>query len=208
MKTRSARFVISAADPAGFPPPTLPEVAIAGRSNVGKSSLINALVGQSGLARTSRTPGRTRLLNWFAVDGQPAFHLVDLPGYGYAAVNRETRAAWLPLIEGYLSDRSVLRAVVLLIDARRGPEAEEEDFIAWLAGRSVATIVALTKADKLTKSQRPLAATAARKALALRRDPVMVSATTNDGVDDLWRAVRSALTQPVPVAPVVSTDPP
>jgi GTP-binding protein len=198
MKPRAARFVISAADPEGFPPQTLPEIAISGRSNVGKSSLINAVTGQPGLARTSRTPGRTRLLNWFAIDGQPAFHMVDLPGYGYAAVARETRASWLPLIEGYLADRKVLRGVVVLIDARRGPEAEEEDFIAWLAERPVATIVALTKADKLSKSQRPLAAAAARRALGLRREPLLVSATTNDGLDDLWRAIRTAVTQPPP----------
>ena len=147
MKPRSARFLISAADPAGFPAPSLPEIAIAGRSNVGKSSLINALVGQPGLARTSRTPGRTRLLNWFAVDGQPPFHLVDLPGYGYAAVDKNTREGWRPLIESYLEDRPTLRAVVLLIDIRRGPEAEEEDFIPWLAQKDVTTIVVLTKAD-------------------------------------------------------------
>jgi GTP-binding protein len=193
MKPRSARFVTSAADPSGFPAPTLPEVAIAGRSNVGKSSLINALVGQSGLARTSRTPGRTRLLNWFAVDAQPAFHLVDLPGYGYASVDRDTRESWRPLIEGYLSSRPCLRAVVLLIDVRRGPEAEEEDFVAWLADRPVATIIVLTKADKLGKSQRNLAAASARSALGLRRAPVLVSATTGDGLDDLWKAIRAAV---------------
>jgi GTP-binding protein len=207
VKPRAARFVISAADAAGFPPPGQPEIAIAGRSNVGKSSLINALVGQPGLARTSRTPGRTRLLNWFAVDGQPAFQLVDLPGYGYASVARETRAAWLPLIEGYLSARPVLRAVVLLVDARRGPEAEEEDFVAWLAERPVATIVALTKADKLGKSQRPLAAAAARKALGLRRDPVLVSATDGLGLDDLWKAMRAPLTAPPPAPPAPAAPP-
>jgi GTP-binding protein len=193
MKPRAARFITSAADPAGFPPAGPPEVAIAGRSNVGKSSLINALVGQSGLARTSRTPGRTRLLNWFAVEGQPAFHLVDLPGYGYAAVDHDTRESWRPLIEGYLAERATLRAVVLLVDVRRGPETDEEDFAAWLAQRPVTTIVALTKADKLGKSQRNLAAAAAKKALALKRAPVLVSATTGDGLDELWKAIRAAL---------------
>jgi GTP-binding protein len=205
MKPRNARFVTSAADPAGFPVPTLPEIAIAGRSNVGKSSLINTLVGKPGLARTSRTPGRTRLLNWFAVDGQPPFQLVDLPGYGYASVTRETRAAWLPLIEGYLAERDVLRGVVLLVDARRGVEAEEEDFVAWLAERPVTTIVVLTKADKLPKNQRPLAAAAAKKALGLRREPLLVSATDNLGLDELWRAIRAALAPPA--APPSSPPP-
>ena len=196
MRTLRARFVTSAADAAGFPEPTLPEVAIAGRSNVGKSSLINALVGQDGLARTSRTPGRTRLLNWFAIDATPPLHLVDLPGYGYAQVARETRASWLPLIEGYLDARRVLRAVVLLVDARRGPEAEEEDFVAWLRDRGLATIVVLTKADKLPKNQRQLAAAGARRALGLRREPILVSATRGDGLDDVWRAIRGALAEP------------
>jgi GTP-binding protein len=196
MKPRNARFVTSAADASGFPAPTTPEIAIAGRSNVGKSSLINTLVGKPGLARTSRTPGRTRLLNWFAVDGEPPFQIVDLPGYGYAEVARETRAAWLPLIEGYLADRAVLRGVVLLVDARRGVEAEEEDFVAWLGDHSVAVIVALTKADKLAKNQRPLAAAAARKALGLRRDPLLVSATEATGLDELWKAIRAAVAPP------------
>src|SRR5687767_1413000 len=113
MKTH-ARFVTSAAKSDQFPPPNLPELAVVGRSNVGKSSLINALTGQDGLARTSRTPGRTRLVNWFEVDG--AFHLVDLPGYGYAEVSRDMRESWRPLIESYLSDRKTLAGVLLLID--------------------------------------------------------------------------------------------
>ena len=105
MKARKASFVISAADPAAFPPSTLPEVAFAGRSNVGKSSLINDLTQFSGLARTSRTPGRTRLVNWFEIEpakGKP-IHFVDLPGYGYAEVNLKTRESWRPLIESYLA---------------------------------------------------------------------------------------------------------
>src|SRR5689334_20185934 len=128
MKVR-ARFVTSAAKPADFPPPTLPEIAVVGRSNVGKSSLINALVGQDGLARTSRTPGRTRLINWFEIGSQPPFYLVDLPGYGYAEVSAAVRQTWRPMIQAYLEQRTSLAGVLLLVDIRRNAEAEEQDFV-------------------------------------------------------------------------------
>jgi len=195
----SARFVTSAAQPSDFPPPSLPEVAVVGRSNVGKSSLINALVGQSGLARTSRTPGRTRLVNWFAIDER--FHLVDLPGYGYAAVSHATRESWRPLIEGYLAERKSLAGVLLLIDIRRGVQDEELDFVPWLAEREMPVVVALTKADKLAKNKRILEVTRARQVLALRRDPLAVSVTLNEGIDPLWRAVVQ-LTKPTTPRPV------
>jgi GTP-binding protein len=195
MKARSAHFVTSAAEPAQFPPATLPEVAIAGRSNVGKSSLINALCGHTGLARTSRTPGRTRLLNWFHVVPPTGreIHVVDLPGYGYAEVPRSMRDAWRPLIEAFLEKRTELRSVVLLIDIRRGPADEELDFAAWLAERKTPVIVVLTKADKLPKSQRKLAALAAKKQLGLIREPVVVSVQDGEGLEALWRAVLSHL---------------
>ncbi len=182
-----AKFVTSAAKPADFPPPGLPELAVVGRSNVGKSSLINALVGQQGLARTSRTPGRTRLLNWFEVDGR--FQLVDLPGYGYAAVDRDMRAGWQPLIEEYLGKRDVLAGVLLLVDVRRGPEDEELDFVPWLEQKQVPIVVALTKADKLPKNKRMVEVAKARKTLGLKRDPIAVSAQTGDGIEPLWRAL-------------------
>ncbi|HEU4729602.1 MAG TPA: ribosome biogenesis GTP-binding protein YihA/YsxC [Kofleriaceae bacterium] len=182
-----ARFVTSAAQPSDFPPPSLPEVAVVGRSNVGKSSLINALVGQSGLARTSRTPGRTRLVNWFAIDER--FYLVDLPGYGYAEVSQATRESWRPLIERYLAERTSLAGVLLLIDIRRGVQDEELDFVPWLAERDMPVIVALTKSDKLAKNKRMLEIARARRELDLRRDPFAVSATDVDGIDPLWRAV-------------------
>lgn len=182
-------FVTSAASPKDFPPPTLPEVAVVGRSNVGKSSLINALVGQEGLARTSRTPGRTQLINWFAVDAQPKFHLVDLPGYGYAKVPGAMKDSWKPLIESYLSKRTSLAGVLLLVDIRRGPEVEELDFVPWLAERGVQLVVALTKADKLPKNKRMVEIMRARKTLGLTRDPYAVSTLDGEGVDPVWRAL-------------------
>lgn len=184
-----ARFITSAAKPEQFPPETLPELAVVGRSNVGKSSLINALTGQSNLARTSRTPGRTRLVNWFEVNGK--FLLVDLPGYGYAEVSRDMRESWRPLIEKYLADRKTLAGVLLLIDVRRGPGDEELDFVPWLEARDVPIVVALTKADKLPKNKRMLEVTKAKKTLGLKRDPHAVSAQTGDGLDGLWRSVAA-----------------
>lgn len=166
-----------------------------GRSNVGKSSLINALTGHAGLARTSRTPGRTRLLNWFEIAAQPTFYLVDLPGYGYAAVDVKTRESWKPLIEAYLSGRSTLAGVLLLVDIRRGPGEEELDFVPWLAQREIPVVVALTKSDKLAKNKRMLEIARARRTLDLTRDPFAVSVLDNDGVDPLWRAVIALATK-------------
>jgi GTP-binding protein len=201
----SARFVTSAAQPSDFPPPSLPEVAVVGRSNVGKSSLINVLVGQPGLARTSRTPGRTRLANWFAIEER--FHLVDLPGYGYAAVSQATRESWRPLIERYLAERTSLAGVLLLIDIRRGVLDEELDFVPWLAERALPIAVALTKADKLPKHKRVLEVARAKQALALRRDPLAVSATSHEGIDALWRAVIHLANHPRPVPPAAPAAP-
>ncbi len=189
-----AVFVTSAAQPSDFPFGTLPELAVVGRSNVGKSTLINTLVGHDGLARTSRTPGRTRLVNWFEIDRK--FHLVDLPGYGYAAVNRDLKESWRPLIETYLAKRDVLAGVLLLIDIRRGVQEEELDFIPWLAAKKIPVIVALTKADKLAKNKRTLEVMKAKKDLGLKRDPIAVSAQTAEGIEAMWRGMLKIVEAP------------
>jgi GTP-binding protein len=191
MRARHASFVTSATTPAGFPPPGPPEIAFAGRSNVGKSSLLNALTGVHGLARTSSTPGRTRMLNWFKVTtpqgAEVAF--VDLPGFGYAKVSKQLRASFGELIESYVEGRDVLALTIVIVDARRGPEGEEHDLLGWLQKHDRRALVVLTKADKLSKSQRIPAAKAARKALELARDPLLFSATTGEGVPELWREI-------------------
>lgn len=195
MRPRAASFVTSATRPAEFPPADLPEIAFAGRSNVGKSSLINTLADHAGLARTSRTPGRTRLLNWFRIElGKPGpIYFVDLPGYGFAAVDRELRAAWQPLMESYLGQRPTLRAVALLIDIRRGVEDDERDFVPWLLERKLHVVPVLTKVDKVGKAGRLPIAAAVKKELGLPRAPVLFSAQDGLGVDELWRALVAGL---------------
>lgn len=194
MRAKRATFLSSAPSPAAFPPPGAPEIAFAGRSNVGKSSLLNTLTGVIGLARTSATPGRTRLLNWFDVVPPRGAELrfVDLPGYGYAKVSRELRGSWRPLVEAFMKERPVLRLVILIVDARRGAEGEEVELLEWLESLGRDTLVVLTKADKLPKSQRFPAAAAVRRELGLRRNPIVFSATSGDGVDELWRAILAA----------------
>lgn len=146
MKVQSVSFERGVAGWDGFPPPDLPEVAIWGRSNVGKSSLLNLVVGRRSIARTSRTPGRTRELNYFLVN--EAFYLVDLPGYGYAKVPRSQRAAWNRLIERYLQERESLRLLIHLIDARHPPMDSDQDALLLAAEAPIEYAIALTKCDK------------------------------------------------------------
>jgi GTP-binding protein len=193
MKVTSVRFVGAAATPGGGPRPTLPEVAIGGRSNVGKSSLINALLGRRGVARTSGTPGRTRQLNFFAVNER--FVLVDLPGYGFAVGSEAERRAWGPLVETYLRQREVLRGVVVLVDIRRGVEPDDRELLDYLAAYDLAHVVVATKADKLGRAA-TLSALKAMRASAGNAPVIPFSARTGDGRVELWRVVTGWLTVP------------
>ncbi len=195
-----ASFVLGVASADQLPPPALAEVAFAGRSNVGKSSLLNALVARKGLVRAGRAPGTTRQLNVFsarAADGLELL-LVDLPGYGFAKRAKHEKATWGPLIEGYLSKRVSLRAVVLLVDVRRGVEAEEQELLEYLATsvkkanrQPPAVIAVATKIDKLAGSAKKPAVERIGKDLGLRA--YGFSAHTGEGRDDLWRALRDAI---------------
>lgn len=147
----SAEFVTSATTLANCPPPELPEVCLAGRSNVGKSSLINRIVNRLNLARTSNTPGKTQQMNYYRVDG--AFHLVDLPGFGYAKVPAAERRRWGVAIRDYLLGRETLRLTLHLVDCRHEPTELDEEFFYWLASNGLPFAVLLTKADKLSKSR-------------------------------------------------------
>jgi GTP-binding protein len=177
------------------PEPTLPEIAFAGRSNVGKSSLLNRLVGHKKMARVSNTPGRTREVNFFKVND--TFVLADLPGYGYARVAKEQRAEWKPLIENYLHQSPMLRGVVLLMDARRDPTEDDLLMRGWLGELGAPTLIAITKADKLKKSEVTARAAALAKALDVDEDQVvMTSADSGAGRDELAEALESLLAGP------------
>jgi GTP-binding protein len=151
LRIATAEFVTSAARPQQFPTGDLPEVAFVGRSNVGKSSLLNVITGRRSLARTSSTPGMTRLINFFRING--SLHFVDLPGYGYARVSKTEREAWVRLIESYLTTRPQLRLVVALSDIRHETPAADRDLFAWLDSIQRTFVVVLTKYDKLSAAQ-------------------------------------------------------
>ncbi|MBW2092076.1 MAG: YihA family ribosome biogenesis GTP-binding protein [Deltaproteobacteria bacterium] len=184
---REAKFLISAVKPDQFPAPNQPEVAFAGRSNVGKSTLINSLLSRRGLARTSRTPGRTQTINFFDINHE--IYFVDLPGYGFARVPKAVRASWRPMVEGYLLANRDLRALVLIIDIRRDPQAEEHNLLLWLKERRVPPLVVITKADKLSRGKRPGRAAAIKRELGLTDTPLLFSAQTGEGKEKIWNHI-------------------
>ena len=183
-----ASFVAAAADVRDLPAPVFAEVAFAGKSNVGKSSLINALVARRKLARTSNTPGRTRELVLFRVQLQDgAFDLVDLPGYGYAKVSKSERVAWGPMIERFLRERAGLRCVVLIIDVRRGLDEEDVQLLEFLATCRLPALLVATKLDKLARSKVEPALRALRQQAGTQ--VLGFSSETGDGRDALLRAL-------------------
>ncbi len=198
MKILGAEFIKSCGAPEQFPADQLPELAFVGRSNVGKSSLINSLLHRRSLAKVSKTPGKTRAVNFFTVRTSdpdlPAVSLVDLPGYGYAKVSKSVRAQWGPLIERYLLDRRSLGLVVLLIEARVCTE-QDKLTIRWVQSIGRPLLVVLTKADKLRRSERERSAREARAACGLAEEVpiVLYSAETHDGRDALWGEIRRQL---------------
>jgi GTP-binding protein len=190
---RSLTFAGPMASEHGWrPEPHLPEIAFAGRSNVGKSSLLNALVRRKAFARVSRTPGRTREINFFRVNEQ--FMLVDLPGYGYAKISKDRKAAWRPMMEGYMTRSPYLRGVVQLLDLRHDPTADDRVMLDFLAELGVPTLIALTKVDKLGPVARAQRITALCAAYGVDEDQVIpFSAHDNIGRDDLAGALVSLL---------------
>lgn len=186
MKIKSAEMVISAVSPKQYPEAALPEIALVGRSNVGKSSTINSLLRRKNLARVSSSPGKTRTINFYLINQE--FHLVDLPGYGYAKVSKTERASWGKIIETYLSSRSNLREVVLLVDIRHAPTEDDRLMYRWIKHYGYGTIVVATKADKISRNQYPKHFKVIREALEMApEDRILpVSSLKKTGIKELW----------------------
>jgi GTP-binding protein len=183
-RVRQVEFAGAIGAPGQEPPGRCPQVAVAGRSNCGKSSLINALVGRKKLARVSQVPGKTREINFYLINGE--FFLTDLPGYGFARAPEEAREQWRRLIEGFLTDNQELTGIIVLIDARRGLQPQDEQLLAWLAELEIPALFALTKIDKLNRSGRKRAEDKLRTDLDLPPDQVIAtSAHSGEGVDML-----------------------
>jgi len=187
MKVSSAAFLRSALHPRDFPKDGLPEIAFAGRSNVGKSSLLNTLLRRKGLAKTSKTPGKTRTINFFSVNER--LYFVDLPGYGFAKVSKDLQATWGAMITSYLYDREPLRLVAHLIDARHPPTRNDHELLALLEDAETPTLLLATKIDKVRSSQRRAAIATIRKDFELDEDALILpmSSVTGEGIRELWQ---------------------
>lgn len=192
MIIQSANFITSAPALASCPDSDWPEIAFAGRSNVGKSSLINTLLNRKGLVRTSSTPGRTQMLNFFAINEK--LHFVDLPGYGFARAPRAVRERWQPMIRGYLAGRANLKAVIWLLDARREPSDEDLHFLDWLEEAERPTIPVVTKVDKLSRNELTRQLATISRVTGLEREVFTTfSAVTREGCTELWERIEEAI---------------
>jgi len=192
MKVISADFIKSAFKREDYPPDALPEVAFAGKSNVGKSSLMNTLVNRKGLARTSSTPGRTQCLNFFSINQK--LYFVDFPGYGFAKVPVEIKKQWKPMVESYLTSRANLKVVVVILDCRREPSQEDRDLVEWLRVYNIPALVVFTKIDKIPFGRRNKQKFMVKKMFNVEdAEMVFFSAVTGEGKDDLWKKIRSRL---------------
>jgi GTP-binding protein len=194
MKIISAEFIASASEPSHYPGENLPEVAFVGKSNVGKSSLINKLVQRKSLARTSRTPGRTQQIIFFNINNEISF--VDLPGYGFAKVPQSVQKKWGPMVETYLKERSALRLVIFILDIRRDLSADDVDLIRWLNFYQISHVFVLTKIDKLSRGQVKIRESFIKKHLAISppAETVLFSAKTGEGKDNIWKAINTIVT--------------
>ncbi|MGX6969602.1 ribosome biogenesis GTP-binding protein YihA/YsxC [Vagococcus bubulae] len=191
MNVNHADIVISAVQPEQYPKTNLPEIALAGRSNVGKSSFINTLVNRKNLARTSGKPGKTQTLNFYIIED--SLHFVDVPGYGYAKVSKTERAKWGKMIETYLTEREQLRAVVSLVDMRHAPSTEDIQMYEFLKYYNIPVIVVATKCDKIPRGKWNKHESMIKKKLNFdpSDDFIIFSSETKEGKDKAWKAIES-----------------
>ncbi|MBE0450488.1 MAG: YihA family ribosome biogenesis GTP-binding protein [Clostridia bacterium] len=191
MKIKNSQFVISAVVKSQYPEDELPEIAFAGRSNVGKSSMINMLLNRKGLAKTSSTPGKTQLVNFYDIDG--LFRFVDLPGYGFAKVSKEKKATWGKIIETYLESRENLLEVFQLVDIRHKPSGEDKQMYEWIRASGFSGIVIATKTDKLSKQQIDKQLKIIKSELQMEDDGILIPISSSDkkGKYDIWDLVNS-----------------
>jgi GTP-binding protein len=197
MKIVTADFIKSAMKPEQYPVDGKPEFAFVGRSNVGKSSMLNTLLRRKGLAKTSSTPGKTQTINFFMIN--KAFYLVDLPGYGFAKVPQPVKEAWVRVLTAYLRARDPLRLAVLLVDARHDPSDKDVEMLELLDMAEVPTLIVATKVDKLKTSEKVRNLKKIREVLELDEDAMIIpfSAETREGMADLWGVINTLLKEPV-----------
>ncbi|MDF2723798.1 MAG: YihA family ribosome biosis GTP-binding protein [Paenibacillus sp.] len=193
MKVTQAEFIISAVGPAQYPEDELPEIALAGRSNVGKSSLINKLIQRKNLARTSSQPGKTQTLNFYSINER--LYFVDLPGYGYAKVSMSQRQEWGKFIEAYLLNRQKLRLVLLLVDIRHPPSRDDMAMYDWLSHYDIPICIVATKADKVPRSRWQKHLKQVKETLLVRATDTLIlfSSETGLGKDELWSLIMSKI---------------
>jgi GTP-binding protein len=193
MKIISAEHIISAVGPSQYPDTGYPEIVFAGRSNVGKSSLINSLCSRKGLAHTSGTPGKTQTINFFSIND--SMYLVDLPGYGYATASKDKRREWGEFITHYLGERDRIALIVHLIDLRHDPMQNDKEASDWLTDLDVPYVIVGTKADKIVRGKRPAHIAAVRSGLNLPAHALALvySSETGEGKDELWRHIREII---------------
>lgn len=193
MKIKSAEFIKSTVKPADYPKEPFPQIAFAGRSNVGKSSLINSLLNRKNLAKTSRTPGRTRLINFFKINDQ--FFFVDLPGFGYAKVPLSVKKTWNKMVEGYLKQNPALRLLVFILDARRAPSQLDLTLQEWLLAWNAPFVFVVTKSDKISKSALGRQLKIIRETLNSPQSVLFIpySAKTKLGREELWKRIEESM---------------
>ncbi len=193
MKIKQAEFIISAVSAAQYPDSNLPEIALAGRSNVGKSSLINKMLGRKQLARTSSSPGKTQTLNFYFIN--QSLYVVDLPGYGYARVSKTKRALWGTFIESYLLEREPLKLLLLLVDLRHPPSMDDQQMYQWLIYHDIPVLVVATKTDKIPKTQRVKHTKIIRERLGMipSKPLVLFSTIERMGEELIWEIIENAV---------------